>query len=119
MSRSDVTALLNVSTVFCKSVPLTVLWDSGSDISLITHDMAKKLELKGKDVNLSMIKAGSITEHHSSKEYCLPLIDKFRNLYEISVIGIKEVSANVDRVNVSKIRELFADVKGHTNYQEM
>lgn len=68
--------LLNISTAYSDTQPITVLWDSKSDITLVTYSMAEKLTLKGKDVNLSMIKVGNVTEHHSSKEYYISLAGK-------------------------------------------
>lgn len=41
VSEKAFTTLLNISTLDCKNQPVTVLWDSGSDISLITHSAAK------------------------------------------------------------------------------
>lgn len=56
VSEKAFTALLNISTLNSKNQPVTVLWDSGSDISLITHGAAKKLGLKGRNIILCAIK---------------------------------------------------------------
>ncbi len=62
------TAFLNISQIVSRKQSLTVLWDSGSDVSLITHKTTKKLGLKGKDIHLFMVKVGNVVEHQSSKE---------------------------------------------------
>ncbi|XP_037793897.1 uncharacterized protein LOC119589350 [Penaeus monodon] len=62
-------ALLNISTVHSKNLPVTVLWDPGSDTSLITHRMAKKLGLSGKDVNLSLVKVGNTIDVNRYSDY--------------------------------------------------
>lgn len=64
-------ALLNISTVSNKNQPVTVLWDPGSDESLISHSMAKKLGLKRKSLDVTMIKVGNMLDHQTS----IPLTD--------------------------------------------
>ncbi|XP_063603426.1 uncharacterized protein LOC134779294 [Penaeus indicus] len=100
-------ALLNISTVHSKNLPVTVLWDPGSDTSLITYRMAKKLGLSGKDVNLSLIKVGNTTEHQSSKAYCVPLTDKNGKVWNVDAVGMNEISSKVKRIDLSRLPELF------------
>ena len=110
VSEKTFTTLLNISTLNSRNQPVTVLWDSGSDISLITHNMEKKLGLKGKNISLSMIKVGNTIEHQSSKEYCVPLTDKTGKVWDVDVVGINEVSARIKKVDLSKMPELFVGI---------
>ena len=104
------TTLLNISTLNCKDQPVTVLWDPGSDISLITNRMAKKLGLSGKDISLSMIKVGNTVEHQISKEYCIPLTDKTGKVWNVDAVGINEISARIRKVDLSNLPELFVGI---------
>ena len=81
-----------VSTVFSNGLPLVTLWDPGSDMTIITHEMASKLRLKGKDVSISITKVGNKTETIDSKEYSLTLTDKYGNLIDIKAYGMKEIT---------------------------
>ena len=110
VSGKPFTTLLNISTLNSGNQPVTVLWDSGSDMSLITHSMAKKLGLKGKNINLSMIKVGIAIEHQSSKEYCVPLTEKTGKVWNVDAVGISEVSARIKKVDLSKMPELFVGI---------
>ncbi|CAC5404640.1 unnamed protein product [Mytilus coruscus] len=65
--------LLMISSVQCKDMSLTTLWDPGANMSLITHKTAKRLGLSGQDITLSVTKVGNVTEHVQSKEYVIPL----------------------------------------------
>ena len=38
--------LLMVSNVYSKGIPITTLWDPGSDMTIITYEMASRLGLK-------------------------------------------------------------------------
>lgn len=107
---SKKTTLLNISTVYSMGQPVDVLWDSGSDISLITHSMANKLGLRGKCINVSMIKVGNVIEKLPSKEYCIPLTDKTGSTWYVDVVGICAISVKIEKVDLSKIPELFMGI---------
>ncbi|KAK4322373.1 hypothetical protein Pmani_006887 [Petrolisthes manimaculis] len=86
----------------------------GSDITLVTHHVAEKLRLKGKDINLSMIKVGNVLENYSSKEYCIPLVDRSSQIWEIKAVGIDEISAKISKkIDVTRVPELFVGVSNH------
>ncbi|XP_047499242.1 uncharacterized protein LOC125046242 [Penaeus chinensis] len=103
-------ALLNISTVHGKNLPITILWDPGSDTSLITHRMAKKLGLSGKDVNLSLVKVGNTIEYQSSKTYCVPLTDKNGKVWNVDAVGMNEISSKIKRIDLTRLPELFVRI---------
>lgn len=55
--------VLNINILYCRNKSATVLWDSGSDRHLITHSKVKKLRLKGRNIYLSVMKAGDVIQH--------------------------------------------------------
>ena len=61
------------------------LYDAGSNISLITFRMAKKLGLKGIPIQLSLTKVGDQTEELDSLVYEISLRDRAgkENLTEV------------------------------------
>ncbi|VDI55646.1 Hypothetical predicted protein [Mytilus galloprovincialis] len=68
--------LLMISSVQCKDMSLTTLWDPGAKhVTNYTHKTAKRLGLSGQDITLSVTKVGNVTEHVQSKEYVIPLTD--------------------------------------------
>ena len=56
--------------------PITVMCDNGSNISLITHNKARQPGLKGINKNITITKVGKTTEHLTTKQYAVPLIDE-------------------------------------------
>ncbi|XP_042876991.1 uncharacterized protein LOC122256399 [Penaeus japonicus] len=88
------TVLLDVTTVYSPSnVPIKVLWDSGSNITLITHRMARKLGSQGIPVSGTMTKVGNVAEEFSSKEYRVELVDKWGKKHNIVATAIDEITS--------------------------
>ena len=103
--------MLAVSMVYSVGQPITVLWDSGSDVTLITHSMSKGLGLSGIDVMMSLVKVGNTVEKYMSKEYSLCVQDKSGVCHDLKVVGMDAVSSwaavpnlfcTTDRFNVSQ-----------------
>ena len=86
---------------------VNVMWDCGATLSLITFKVAKKLGLKGKKVNLSIVKVGAKYENIDSYEYQLPLLDKSGQVNYFNVYGIDQISSEVESINLTDIVHLF------------
>ena len=99
--------LLMIGTVYCNGKPLTVMYDSGANISIISSDAAKTLRLTGMDVTLSLTKVGNITSVTQSKEYDVPLTDTSGMTSKISACEMKEVTSDVNHVNWEWLYSLF------------
>ena len=63
-----------------------VFWDSGSTLSFITNQLAKKLKLKGKSIQLSMVTVEGKITTLESKQYEIGLVDKTGGHVKIDVI---------------------------------
>ncbi|VDI23272.1 Hypothetical predicted protein [Mytilus galloprovincialis] len=79
-------------------------------MSLITHKTAKRLGLSGQDITLSVTKVGNVTEHVQSKEYVIPLTDLGGKIWTIKAYGMEEVTAEVARVDMSRVEQLFKGI---------
>ncbi|XP_062600980.1 uncharacterized protein LOC134262619 [Saccostrea cucullata] len=109
--------LLIISEVKCKDILLSTLWDPGSNISLISHRAARKLNLQGKDVTLSFTKVGNVMEQLHSKEYIIPLTDKDGNTWQIKGYGMEQITTNAGKVDVSGIAQLFNGITDSDIYR--
>ena len=103
--------LLQIMKIPSVGQDLTVLWDSGASVSLITFKAAKQLALKGKGMNLSVLKVGGEVERLSSFKYVLPLTDKHGNIININVYGIDKISNSVNSIDNGEICREFPEVK--------
>lgn len=72
-----------IGTARCNGHPMSVLYDSGSDITLIRYERAQELGIKGKDITKTMIKIGNDQETFSTKEYAVCLEDRDGNMLEV------------------------------------
>ena len=97
-------SLLMISEV---NKQVTVLWDPGANISLITHKAAERLNLKGKDVTLRLTKVGNQLEIANTKEYLLPLTDEDGKIWRIPVFGMEELTSSQPHIDINKVAELF------------
>lgn len=104
--------LLMIGSVYCRGEHLVTLYDSGSNISLIRTDCAKRLGLHGREVVLDITKVGNQKETVKSHMYDVPLEDLEGNTWCISACGIDEVTAPVKEVNHQLLVQHFPRLAG-------
>ena len=101
------TYLLPIAYVYSHSYPICTLYDSGADLSLITHDLANRLGLDGYELELTIIKVGNIIEIVKSKCYNLLLSDLNGLTHPIKVCGLDQITAGQVFVNMYNIAKMF------------
>ena len=97
--------------VYEQSLPVNVMWDGGSNCSLISFEMAKKLNLIGKPVKLAVQKVGEEledTEIIDSKLYNLQLKDQKNKPVMFEVYGINRISNDIEAIDIQGISHLFS-----------
>ena len=102
--------LLALGKVYCKGVMMNVLYDSGATLSFISKDAAKQLRLRGFDISLSITKVGNTTEVKQSKEYLIPLKNKYGNTWEVLVGEIDEITSAAEKVNQKVLNSIFPQI---------
>ena len=103
ISSNDV--LLSIGTVYCKDYPICTLYDTGADLSLITHTLAQHLGLTGTDIELSITKVGNVSDVCQSKCYKLNLVDLYGCEWIINACGINEITSDLKEINMQGIAE--------------
>ena len=102
-SRDNRNVVLMISEVYCGSKRVTVLWDTSANISLITRRAARKFNLRGKVIDLSITKVGNVTDSISTWEYVLPITDEAGHVWNIPVYEIKEITAELKEEDMCRI----------------
>ncbi|XP_068214422.1 uncharacterized protein [Palaemon carinicauda] len=99
-----------------KSIP--TLYDAGSNISLITFRMARKLGLKGIPIQLSMTKVGDHTEELDSCVYEVSLKDQAGIEKLIEVCGVSEITAVHHHMDLGEIARKLGVQEKHLQRPE-
>ena len=84
-----------------------VFWDGGSTLSFITTKKAEQLNLKGRQMNLSMVTVGGQTTQLESYEYPVVLWDEDDNRVEVKAIGIEKISSSISKINKKEAARIF------------
>ena len=92
-----------------------VFWDAGSQLTLITSSMAKRLQLRGKSVKLRMTTVGNVTTEIQTYEYQLKLVDSSDTPVVIKAIGIDKISSSVGKVDKAKICRILGIPQNQLN----
>ena len=100
-------ALLEVSIIYSFNQPITVIWDSASDTTLITHRMAKLLGLRSKNVIVTITKVGNVVDQCNTKQYNINVHDKWGVEHTISALGMDEIASEIPYVNLYNIDQKF------------
>ena len=83
------------------------MWDSASDITLITHKKARSLGAHGKNAVVSITKVGNIVEQCNTKRYVINVHDRWGVEHTITALGMDENAADIPYVDLSKIGYKF------------
>lgn len=92
-----------MSSIKSRSRNLLAFFDPGSNLSMITYAAARKLDLKGLDVYMTLTKVGNQTKNIESKIYKVPLFDEDGNEWVIYTVGFDEITSEICEVNMSEI----------------
>lgn len=95
--------LLMLSTVRSRFRDLYVFFDPLSNLTIITHDTARKLGLKGTDVFMSLTKVGNVTERIESKVYTVSLIYELRKEWMVEAVGLNELTSEFTKVDMTEM----------------
>lgn len=99
--------LLMIGHMHSKGQKVATLLDPGSNLTMITHRMANKVGLRGKDVNLTVTKVGHSAEQFDSKVYKVPITDLTGTEWVIEACGISEITSDIPEVDMTFIARLF------------
>jgi len=83
------------------------IWDPGSTLSFITFELARELCLNGEPVELKICTVGGVETTLKSQKYPLLMFDKKGQEVQFDVLGIEEISTNIESVDLRGVLKLF------------
>ena len=104
------TCLLQVQKIKTKKGTVNVMWDNAASLCFVTKSKAKEQNLKGKKVDLSIIKIGAQDEKINTMKYILPLIDAQGQTVHIEAYGIDQITSDIESVSTENLANLFKGV---------
>jgi hypothetical protein len=88
----------------------TVLWDSGAQVSLVTHEYAKRARLRRRPATIRITGVGAGSGGESSVQYKALLRRRDGSIAEILPYGVDKITGNATSLNLSKAKALFPSV---------
>ena len=83
------------------------MWDNAASLCFVTNSTAKEQKLKGKKVDLSIIKIGAQDEKINTMKYVLPLADAQGQTVHIEAYGIDQITSDIESVSTENLANLF------------
>ena len=100
-------ALLLVQAVPAHQGEATVLWDTGSTVSLVRHEYAEAAGLRGVDCQFELQGVGNSRTEYDTKMFLIPLISRSGEVVNIHAFGIKSITTDLEPAKMSKIAQMF------------
>jgi hypothetical protein len=87
-----------------------VLWDSGAQVSLVTHEYARGAGFRRRPASIRITGVGAGSGGESSVQYKVLLRRRDGSLAEILPYGVDRITGNATSLNLSKAKALFPSV---------
>ena len=89
------------------------MWDNAASLCFVTNSKTKEQNLKGKKVDLSIIKIGAQDEKITTMKYTLPLIGAQGQTVYIEAYGIDQITSDIESVSTENLAKFLQKrVKG-------
>ena len=96
-----------------------VLLDSGAQISLIRLSLAERLNLNGKDINITITKVGGEQDHLKTKRFPFKIRSlSNQQIHSVSAIGVPCISDDVHQVEIEDRVKQFGLSSDQVNREE-
>ena len=104
------TCLLQVQKIKTKRGTVNVIWDNAASLCFVTNSKAKEHNLKGRKVDLSIIKIGAQDEKINTMKYIVPLVDAQGQTVHIEAYGIDQITSDIESVSTENLANFFKGV---------
>ena len=102
--------LLLMESVRTPTDELTVFWDDGSTIGLVSKAYVLRAKLKGIEMQYSLETTGGKVETHTATLYEIVLLDRKGDKHVIKAFEIDEICSYINSFDMSEIAKLFPSV---------
>ncbi len=85
----------------------TVLWDTGAQKSLVTHQYAREAGFKGRPASIRISGVGTGNKNKSKVQYRALLRRRDGSIAEFTPYGVERITGDAVRMNLDKAKALF------------
>jgi hypothetical protein len=85
----------------------TVLWDTGVQISLVTHQYVRDAGFKGHPASIRISGVGTGNKNESKVQYRALLRKRDGSIAEFTPYGVERITGDAVRMNLDKAKALF------------
>nr|XP_054773989.1 transient-receptor-potential-like protein [Lytechinus pictus] len=88
--------------------PEAFILDSGAQVSLIKMSVAKEMNLKGSNINITITKVGGEQEQMETKQYQIKVRSLSTNaIHSLAAVALPCISENIAQVNMNEVSKQF------------
>ena len=106
--KTVILPIMKVQTHWVNNI--NILWDTAANLSLITKNKAKSMNLNGKPVKLSIILAGGEKKVIESERYFVPIVNLNGQVKHVSAFGIERIINSISEIDTECIMNIFPGV---------
>merc|ERR1711888_65243 len=81
--------------------------DTGSNVTMIRNELAKKLSLVGTDVKNKLVRTCGDVIDWETKSYKVPLLNSEGNVIILTAMGVEEISSEIKPAKVEPALKIF------------
>jgi hypothetical protein len=96
----------------------TVLWDTGAQISLVTHQYATEAGFKGRPASIQISGVGAGNKNKSRVQYRVLLKKRDGKVAEFTLYGVERITGDAVGINLEKAKFLFPAATGRMESPE-
>ncbi len=96
----------------------TVLWDTGAQISLVTHQYAREAGFKGRPASIQISGVGTGNKNKSKVQYRALLRRGDGSIAEFTPYRVERIMGDAVRMNLDKAKALFPSAAASWNPQK-
>jgi hypothetical protein len=85
----------------------TVMWDTGAQISLVTHQYAREAGFKGRPASIRISDVGTGNKSKSKVQYRALLRRRDGSIAEFTPYGVEKITGDAVRMNLDKAKAMF------------
>jgi hypothetical protein len=85
----------------------SILWDTGAQISLVTHQYAKEAGFKGRPASIRISGVGTGNKNKSKVQYRVLLRKRDGSIAKFTLYGVERITGDAIRMNLDKVKHCF------------